>query len=315
MRPSTKSIVTLVTNPVSLIFLCGFLWSFSGILIKLLHCNAFVIAGVRAGIAILAELFYLWYAGAKLRAPKSGLEWLAVFAFVSNTLLLVFAFQLTSAANAVFLHYSGVVLVAFFAPRLLGEKTTKHDWLAVALAIVGIYLLAGTQFDSRTMLGNFLGVLCGITLATMSLCWRQIGKIGEHIDLINTFTIADIFTFLISALAIIFFVPANNIGISSNWLENSALFIALGIIPWALPNILFCQVAGKVQAVRAMIAGALDPVLTAVWPMFVLAEFPTLWGYLGCALILGAVAVSQYAELHPKKAPGDNLASPEEILA
>jgi drug/metabolite transporter (DMT)-like permease len=46
-----------------------------------------------------------------------------------------------------------------------------------------------------------------------------------------------------------------------------------------------------------MIAGALDPILTAVWPMLVLAEFPTDWGYLGCLLILAAVVISQYGEM------------------
>ncbi len=238
---SVKSIVAVFASPVGIIFLAGFFWSFSGILIKLLNCNAFVIAGGRAGIAALAQLFYLLSTGTKFRLPKSWPEWLGVVAFSTNTVLLVFAFQLTSAANAVFLHYSGLVLVAFLAPHLLKENTTRHDWLAVLLAVTGIYLLAGTQLDSRTMMGNFLGILCGITLAVTNLCWRQIGKTGKHVDVLNTFIVADVITFSISLLAVIFFVPASDLRLNPHWLQNSVLFIALGIIPWALPNILFAR--------------------------------------------------------------------------
>jgi drug/metabolite transporter, DME family len=300
MRLSTKPIATIFASPVGVIFLCGFFWSFSGVLIKLLDCNAFLIAGARGGIAATVQLFYIWKTGTKFRLPKLWPEWLAVVAFVTNTIVLVFAFQLTSAANAVFLHYSGLVLVAFLAPHLLKETTTRHDWLAVLLALTGIYLLAGTQLEPRAVLGNCLGIICGITLAATNLCWRHIGKTGKHVDVLNAIIVGDIITFSICMLTIVFFVPAGDLRLNSNCLQNSVLFIALGIIPWALPNILFCRVIDRVQAVRAMIASALDPILTAVWPMFVLAEFPTLWGYLGCILILGAVIASQYAELKGK---------------
>jgi len=311
MRLSTKSIAAVFASPVGILFLAGFLWSFSGILIKLLNCNAFVIAGARGGIAAIVQFAYLWSIGAKVQLPKGPIQWLGVAAFVSNIFLLVFAFQLTSAANAVFLHYSGIILVAFVAPRLLKENTTKYDCLAVCFALAGIYLLVGTQLESKTQIGNILGVFCGITFAVMQLCWRYVGKTRNHIDLINVCLISDVITFLVSIITVTFFAPAGNINLSHNW----SLFIALGIIPWALPNILECCVIGKVQAVKAMIATMLDPLFTAIWPMLILSEFPTVWGYTGCALILAAIVVSQYTELKAQKTLADISSRREDTFA
>src|SRR5580693_8529749 len=108
MRANTK-VVAVISRPVAVLCLASILWSFSGVLIKLLNCHAFVIAGARAGIAIIIQLGFLRLVGARLKLPRDRIQWLAIAASVSNVFLLVFAFQLTSAANAVFLHYSGIV--------------------------------------------------------------------------------------------------------------------------------------------------------------------------------------------------------------
>jgi len=113
-----------------LILLAGILWSFSGVLIKEIHWNAFAVAAFRSFIGGLIQFFFLVFCLRKAKrenelgfgmAPhmvlrdivfsKSIWQWLGAIAFVLNVLALVFAFQLSRAANAVFLHYSGMVLV------------------------------------------------------------------------------------------------------------------------------------------------------------------------------------------------------------
>jgi drug/metabolite transporter (DMT)-like permease len=72
--------------------------------------------------------------------------------------------------------------------------------------------------------------------------------------------------------------------------------VLLGIVPWGVPDVLYTIGIKHVPVFRALIIGLLDPVLTAVWPIFFLGEIPSKMAFVGCAVIVLAIVYQAYYE-------------------
>jgi DME family drug/metabolite transporter len=287
------------------VLLAGILWSFSGILIKGIHWNAFAIAGVRSLIGGSIEFIFLVLLthlassnGAHERTRLADaclsvrrrilafqpVHWLGAISFALNMIALVFAFQLTNAATAVFLHYSGIVLVALLSWPILKQRLTKHDWLAVICALAGIAILSIDGAKQTGLPGALLGIFCGITMATTQMCLGVRAKLKKSgTEAIETIVLANALMALIALPLIVTSAPPMTAG--NPWL----ILLVLGTIPWALPDILYATGIKQVPIFRAMILGLSDPILTALWPFLFLSESPSPIALCGALLILSAI--------------------------
>ncbi|MBY0359487.1 MAG: DMT family transporter [Candidatus Obscuribacterales bacterium] len=281
--------------PTLLVLIAGVLWSFSGILIKEIHWNAIGIAGVRSLIGGLLQFgFLLFYSRRQSKISATtisrvfsfeGSHWLGALFFVLNMSALVWAFQLTSAADAVFLHYSGLVLVALVSWPVLGQRLSSRDWLAVLIALIGIGMLAFDGLQAHNPVGVMLGISCGITLAGAQVCLglRSV-KQKTGTEALETLILGNLIMVL-AACVYALFVP-----LSMPDPTSCLLLLILGIVPWGLPDILYVVAIKHVPLFRALILGLADPVLTAVWPALFLGEMPTVLAFCGAATVLGAIA-------------------------
>jgi drug/metabolite transporter (DMT)-like permease len=293
--------------PTVLVLLAGIMWSFSGVLIKGIHWNAFAIAGSRSlvgGALEFAFLVSLTHFAVRNRADfdqtpaladscktvlrrilaLQPVHWLGALSFMLNMIALVFAFQLTNVATAVFLHYSGIVLVALLSWPILRQPLTSADWLAVGGALAGIAILSIDGAQSTGLPGVALGIFCGITMATTQICLGlRAMETNSGAEAIETIVLANVLMTII-ALPIVFTAPPPMSG-SNAWL----LLIVLGIVPWAIPDILYAVGIKRVPVFRAMILGLSDPILTAVWPFLFLSERPSSLALCGALVILSAI--------------------------
>lgn len=293
--------------PTLLVLLAGVMWSFSGVLIKGIHWSAFGIAGSRSLIGGTLEFAFLVlsahltfrnseHANAKLSLANScmrvfrrifvfqPLHWLGAISFMLNMIALVFAFQLTDVATAVFLHYSGIVLVALLSWPILRQPLTKADWLAVVGGLAGIAILSIDGARLGGLSAVVLGIFCGITMATTQICLGLRAKIMKSgSEAIETIVLANALMVLLS-LPSMLMAPPLTAG-SNAWF----LLLVLGILPWAIPDILYATGIKKVPVFRAQILGLSDPILTAVWPMLFLQTMPSALTICGAAIILAAI--------------------------
>jgi len=267
-------------HPSLTLVIAGILWSFSAILIKEIQWTALGIAGVRSLIATLVQIFFC--KDIKLSRLNTW-QWLGILCLSANTIILVFAFQLTRAANAVFLHYAGILLLAVLSWPLLGERLGKRDWIAVVVAVLGIFALVGDGIDLSSIQGNLLGVLCGITLALGQICLRMQAKTQGNA--LETIVLANGLTAFLSLGTLIVTGHAT----LPSHPQDYVLLLALGIIPWAIPDLLYAKAIENVPALRAMLLAFLDPVLSAFWPLLFICEWPSAQGIFGCALISAAI--------------------------
>ncbi len=289
-------------NATLLVLGAGVLWSFSGVLIKSIHWDFLRIAGMRSLIGGLVQFAFLvaflrrdTTGGAKTlpvaiktAAGKilalSKPHWIGACLFVVNMLSLAWAFRLTTATNAVFLHYSGIVLVALFSAPVLKQKLRRHDWIAVSAATFGIFVFCIDGWQANAPLGTALGVLCGLTLAgtNLALGVRSQDKTNPRAAL-ETIILANLLCVIVTAP--IFFSNLSDLPPVHDWL----LLMLLGIFPWALPDVMYVTAIRKVPVFRALILGLSDPVLTAVWPLLFLKEYPTTLAIVGSLIVLWSI--------------------------
>lgn len=302
--------------PTILVLLAGVMWSFSGVLIKGIHWNPLAMAGVRSLIGgSLQFAFLIWClhrsspaspcwsifdsgsAGLPPALSLVGLaartlrrvfafqvvHWLGALSFLLNMISLVFAFKLTNVATAVFLHYSGIVLVALLSRPILKQPLSKVDWIAVVVALAGVGILTVDGAQLHGWPGVMLGAFCGITMATTQICLGLRAKKSQTgMEALETIFLANMLMAIIAAPSIVFALP--ELHGNQCW-----LLLILGIVPWGVPDILYALGIKQVPMFRAMVLGLSDPVLTAVWPILFLGEAPSVVALVGAGAVLAAI--------------------------
>ncbi|HZX65103.1 MAG TPA: EamA family transporter, partial [Myxococcales bacterium] len=109
------------------------LWSSGGLFIKIAPFGPLAVA---CGRALVTTIFYLIVLRPNLRGARlvTGLVYAAmIVTFVSAT-------KLTTAANAIFLQYTGPAYVLALSPFLLREPFERLDAFCVAVSLAGMAL-------------------------------------------------------------------------------------------------------------------------------------------------------------------------------
>jgi drug/metabolite transporter (DMT)-like permease len=125
----------------------------------------------------------------RLRVPWRSLPQLAVLGVVGAALiqwLYFVAIDRVPVGIAILLEFTGPVLVAVFARVVLREAVRPAVWLALALSLGGLALVARVWQDTRLdALGVAAGVGAAVCLATFLLLGRHTG--GAHDPVAVTF--------------------------------------------------------------------------------------------------------------------------------
>ena len=188
------------------------------------------------------------------------------------------AVKMTSISNAVFIKFTAPIFVLIIAPILIKEKSERRNWLAIPIALVGLFLIIyqnNLVFDA-----NFNGILFSIlTAITVAFSWTLIKKILKSLDVYSTL----FYRFLISTTVLtpILFLeaPVISFDILLQLLLFGILFITIG-------TTIHMQGIKRIPIQRAGIFGYLEPLSASVYAILVFSEIPTLFTLTGGALIL-----------------------------
>src|ERR671938_1972441 len=115
-------------------------WSTGGIGIKAISDSALKVTFYRSLFAAVALMLFL-------RHRVWGRRWQSTPAFIASVIsygacltFFVVATKWTTAANAIFLQYAGVIWVLLFSPIVVGEAMRARDVIAIAVALGGMAL-------------------------------------------------------------------------------------------------------------------------------------------------------------------------------
>lgn len=256
-------------NPVFLLLLTAVLWSTGGLLIKAVECNALALAGSRSAIAALT--IFLLMPRTRLRFTAVNLVGAIIYTTV--VVLFVVANRMTTAANAIFLQYTAPIYIAVFGAALLGESTTRLDWVLIALAQAGIALFFLDRLSFDGWWGNLCALASGLAYAGLTILLRKEkdGSPAECVLAGNVLTAIVCLPFTVTAR------PS-----AGSWLG----LLALGVFQLGIPYWLYAIALKKVRALEASLVCIIEPVLNPLWVLLFLGERPQPWALVGGALVL-----------------------------
>jgi drug/metabolite transporter (DMT)-like permease len=256
-----------------LILAAALLWSTGGLGIKAISDPPLKVAFYRSAVAALILALVL-----RPRLFKRSPAFLAAIASYSACLVtFVVATKWTSAANAIFLQYSGVAWVMLASPVVLQEPLTRRDAAAVACAFGGMALFFVGKFRSGGC-GDLVALLSGVFFAGLIMLLRSERGLAAEAAVTwgNVLTAAVLLPFVAADLSL---AP-----------RSAVVLGLLGSVQLAGAYVLFVKGIRHVTATRASLIGMAEPIANPVWVYVFLGERPSVYAVLGGAVVLSAIA-------------------------
>jgi DME family drug/metabolite transporter len=255
------------------IVIAALLWSTGGIGIKGVADSALKVSFYRSVFAAVT-LLLIFPRSLRVRPRPSFV--IAVIAYGGCLTSFVVATKWTTAANAIFLQYAGVVWVLLLSPFVLREAMQRRDVIATVAAIGGMALFFVGRFETRGMAGNGMALLSSVFFATMILALRRDNESARAAVLWGN---------IVLALALLPFVT-DDLALTTKSLLALGF---LGIFQIGLAYAFFVRGLQYVTATQASLTGMIEPVANPIWVLLFLGEQPSVYAILGAAIVLLAI--------------------------
>lgn len=252
------------------------LWSTGGIGIKAIADPPLKVTFYRSLFAAIGLFILLgrnvW--GRRWSSPATFA--IAILSYCACLTTFVVATKWTTAANAIFLQYAGVVWVLLLSPFVVGEPMRRRDVVAIGAAIGGMALFFVGRFETRGMAGNGMALLSSVFFAALILALRR-----EHDAARSAVTWGN----LLLAAALL---PAVHRELALTP-KSFGVLLFLGLVQIALAYTLFVKGLKYVTATQASLTGMLEPVANPIWVLLFLGERPSPFAIAGAVVVLAAI--------------------------
>jgi DME family drug/metabolite transporter len=254
------------------------LWGTGGIGIKAVADSALKVTFYRSLFAAIALMLFLGRGVWGRRQWKSTAAFaIAIVSYGACLTTFVVATKWTTAANAIFLQYAGVVWVLLLSPMVVREPMRARDVIAVVAAMSGMALFFVGRFEARGMAGNAMALVSSVFFALLILVLRREQRAAQA---------AVTWGNVVCALAVLPFV-ANDLALTP---RSFAVLAFLGVFQIAIAYFLFVRGLAYVTATQASLTGMLEPVSNPIWVFLFLGEKPSLYAFAGALVVLSAIA-------------------------
>jgi len=271
---------------VLLVVAAALLWSSGGIGIKAISDPPLKVTFYRSLFAAIALLVLLgrdvW---GKRHWKSSGMFAGAIISYGACLTTFVVATKWTTAANAIFLQYAGVIWVLLFSPLITRDPMRIRDVIAIGIAICGMALFFVGKFEARGMSGNLMALTSSVFFAALVMILRRENDAAESAITWGNVAVA---------LALLPFVAHD---LSLTWTSFGVLLF-LGLFQIGLPYALFVRGLKYVTATQASLTGMLEPIANPIWVFLFLGERPSTFAIGGAAIVLTAIGWHTLTE-HP----------------
>jgi drug/metabolite transporter, DME family len=264
-----------------LISLTAFLWSSSGLFIKVLTLDAFQILFYRSSIATLTIFFVSMIRNKKLVFEKDLISNLCAISFAGILIFFVIATKLTTAANAIFLEFTAPIYLLFIEPVFLKTKFNKKNLITVVVCIIGMVLFFFGKLEVGNILGNIIAIISGISFAFFSLFLKWKKQLHNNSNTLNNIVIGNL-------IVAIFCIPFVYDKLAIDFTEASIL-IYMGVVQIGISYIIFNEGIKYVSATESMIIAMLEAIFNPIWVFIGIGEEPSVYAIVGGIIILSAI--------------------------
>lgn len=276
---------------VMLVLAAGSLWSLMGLGLRQIEAaSVWAIMFWRSvGMVPVLVAWIAWTSGGKpVAAVRSvgvagaiggfGL----VFAFAGA----IYAIQTTTIANAVFLFTASPFVAAVLGWILLRERVTPATWAAIAVAVVGMFVMVREGLAVGALVGNIAALLSAVGFGAFSVALRW----GKLADMLPAALLGAVFSALAAALVIVILgeplvVSPRDMGIATG----------IGAVVLAVGMILFTTGSRVIPAADLTLFSLIEVLLAPLWVWAFRGETASSGTFVGGAILLAAVAFNAIA--------------------
>lgn len=264
-----------------LISLTAFLWSSSGLFIKILSLDAFQILFYRSSIAALTIFIVSVIRRRELKFEKDLISNLCAISFAGILILFVTANKLTTSANAIFLQFTAPIYLLFLEPVFLKTKVDKKNLITVLISIAGMALFFFGKLEIGNIWGNIIAILSGISFAFFSLFLKWKKQLHGRENTINNVIMGNI---LVAFFCFPFIYDRLAITPTETW-----ILLYMGVIQIGISYIIFNEGIKYVSATESMIIAMLEAIFNPIWVFIGVGETPSVFAVSGGVIILAAI--------------------------
>lgn len=250
--------------------------------------NAITVLFLRFFLAALIILPYIVVTKKDFKINRAQLVhiiFLAIIGYTATTYTLFISYNYISVGLSTTLHFIYPVIVTVFAVILYKEKLYWRKILALALSVLGIYLLVG----GGDVIINFKGVGFAI-LSGCFYAYYIVGVSHSEVNKIDTFVL----TFYLAAIAALSLLIMGIINGQLDFNMESYSFLASGgiaLVSTVLALTMFLKGIKIIGPSSAAILSTLEPIVSIILGVLVLKEQLSLTIVMGCVLILFSVII------------------------
>jgi len=285
---------------VLLVLAAGFIWSLMGLLIRLVgevstwHVLFYRSAGM---VPVLWVMLWIRSGGAPLAAlRRAGWAGLAGGAcLVAAFACAIFAIQSTTVANAVFLFSATPLMSALLGRIFLGEAVRAVTWIAIAVALAGIFIMVREGLAAGAGAGNLAALASAAAFAVFTVLTRR-PEMPDATPAILTGALLSILAAaaMIAAAGDSFAIP----------LPGALIALAMGAVILGIGLSMFALAGRVVPAAEMSLLALLEVILGPVWVWLFLGETASAGTFAGGAIVLAALVFNTLAgQPRPAAAP------------
>ncbi len=262
-------------------------WSISGITVRFMEsATAWQINFYRSSSMAIFVLLFLairYGAGMRQMLKESGAVAILAGLILSGAMTCnIVALVHTTVANAVLVMAAGPVLAAVIGGIVLKEKTSPILWVSIFLALVGITVMVGGNYNKDRLFGDLVALLGVVFFGFYAITIRY----RKATNMTPAVMFGGISGAVVAGL--ICFVTKTGFSIPA---MDFYLCLLLGIVQLGIGSVLFAIAAQSVPAVGLTLYALGEPVLGPLWAWFGVGEAPGFLTFVGggilvCGLLL-----------------------------
>lgn len=276
--------------------LSGIMWGSGGIFVRILTelgMDGYTIVFSRLAVAVCIIAVMICLYDRSLFCINLREIWIFALGGFSGILGVMLAYnaaikQVTLSLAAVLLSMSPI-FVLFMAAVLFGERITAKKLGCMALALTGCILVSGVLEAGSGMKWSVMGIGFGVLAAFFYAVYSLVSKESVRRKY-HAFTMI-FYSMLISAAALIPVTDWSCIGtvIAEGGVKMSLFMLANAVIASVLPYVFYTLSLNYMEAGRASILAAGEPVAAMVFGFLFFSEKPTMLAVAGLVLTTAAL--------------------------
>ena len=275
----------------AMVLVAGLLWSFQALMIRQIEVAASwaVLTWRSAAMVPVLLVFLAWTSRG---APVSALRKAGAAGVIGGIGLVaamggaILAFQTTTVANAAFVLAASPFLTAILGRLVLGEAVAPRTWGAIALALVGIFLMVREGLAAGALIGNVAALVSALGFATftVALRWRRVE------DSLPSSILGAGFAVIAGALATVqlgqpLVIPAMDL----MWC------VLMGMVTLSGGMVLYTLGSRVVPSAELTLLSNVEILLAPLWVWLVIGETASANTLVGGAVVLAAILFNAWS--------------------